>query len=134
MKAFPPADSGMVRFVLNPPKQEKEFEYKLQLIVGKTVATDRANRYFFGGQIEEETIDGWGFPKFIVRELGPMAGTLMAVDPDAPQLERFITLGGDPFFIRYNSALPVVVYVPTGVEVRYRIWKAADETHTMEPG
>ena len=134
MKAFPPAEKGMVRFVFQPPKQEDESAFKLELVVGKTVETDKANRYFFGGQIEEQTIDGWGFPKFVVSKLGPMAGTLMAVDPDAPKVKRFITLGGEPFLIRYNSALPVVVYVPAGVEVRSRIWKADPTTTAMEEG
>jgi ecotin len=63
-----------------------------------------------------------------------MAGTLMAVDPDAPRVDRFVTLGGEPFLIRYNSRLPVVVYVPEGVEVRYRIWSAGPALETMEPG
>ena len=63
-----------------------------------------------------------------------MAGTLMAVDPNAPKVPRFITLGGEPYLIRYNSLLPVVVYVPKGVEVRYRIWSAAPETKAIEKG
>jgi len=32
-----------------------------------------------------------------------MAGTQMAIDPNAPKLNRFITLGGEPYLIRYNS-------------------------------
>lgn len=134
MKAFPPAEEGMVRFVLHLPKQPDEFAFKLELIVGKIVKTDRANRHFFGGRIEEKAVEGWGFPMYVVRKLGPMAGTLMAVDPNEPAVERFITLGGAPFLIRYNSALPVVVYAPEGVEVRYRIWKAGVETNIMNPG
>jgi ecotin len=63
-----------------------------------------------------------------------MAGTLMAVDPEAPQAERFITLGGEPFLIRYNSRLPIVVYAPEGVEVRYRIWSAGSDLKAMGPG
>jgi len=134
MKAFPPAEAGMVRFVLEVPKQDDESTLKVQLIVGKTVQTDEHNRHFFGGRIETETIKGWGFPRYIVRKLGPMAGTLMAVDPNAPKVSRFVTLGGDPYLIRYNSRLPVVVYVPEGVEVRYRIWAAGAETRTLEKG
>jgi ecotin len=57
-----------------------------------------------------------------------MAGTLMAVDPNAPLVERFISVGGEPQLLRYNSRLPVVVYVPDGVEVRYRIWRADPST------
>ncbi len=56
-----------------------------------------------------------------MKELGPIAGTRVAVNPVAPKQNRFVTLGGDPYLIRYNSRLPVVVYVPEGAEVRYRI-------------
>lgn len=134
MQAFPPAEEGRVRYVLQLPEQEDESAFKVELIVGKTVQVDERNRYFFGGRIEQETIQGWGFPRYKVSELGPMAGTLMAIDPNAPKVARFITLGGDPYIIRYNSRLPIVVYVPEGVEVRYRIWRAEPEVKPMEQG
>ena len=102
--------------------------------VGKTVETDGANRYFFGGRIEEEAIKGWGYTRYVVGKLGPMAGTLMAVDPNAPKVARFVTLGDAPHIIRYNSRLPVVVYVPEGVEVRYRIWTAGAEVKAIGKG
>jgi ecotin len=63
-----------------------------------------------------------------------MAGTRMAVDPNAPKVNRFVTLGGEPRLIRYNSLLPVVVYAPEGVEVRYRIWSAGPDTKVIEHG
>lgn len=134
MNAFPPAEEGMVRYILQLPKQDDESILKVELIVGKTVQTDERNRYFFGGQIEEETIKGWGFTRYKVRNIGPMAGTLMAIDPDAPKVARFITLGGDPYLLRYNSRLPLVVYVPEGVEVRYRIWTAGAEAKAIGKG
>lgn len=134
MKAFPPAAAGMTRHVLHLPQQADESGFKVELMVGKTVETDAGNRYFFGGRIEEETIKGWGFTRYVVSKLGPMAGTLMAVDPNAPKVARFITLGGAPHIIRYNSRLPVVVYVPEGVEVRYRIWTAGAEVKAIEKG
>ena len=134
MKAFPPAEEGMVRNVFHPPQQEDESGFKVELIIGKTVPVDKANRYFFGGAIERETIVGWGFSCYKVSRLGPMAGTLMAVDPGAPKVDRFVTLGGEPYLIRYNSRLPVVVYAPEDVEVRYRIWKAGPEMKKMEEG
>jgi ecotin len=36
--------------------------------------------------------------------------------------------------ILYNSRLPVVVYAPEGVEVRYRIWRAEPEMKGLEKG
>jgi ecotin len=134
MTAFPPAKEGMVRYVLQLPKQDDESAFKVELIVGKTVLVDEKNRYFFGGKIEEETIKGWGFPRYNVSKLGPMAGTRLAIDPNAPKVNRFVTLGGEPYLIRYNSHLPIVVYTPEGVEVRYRIWSAGPETNVIEKG
>ena len=134
MKAFPPAKEGTVRHVLQLPKQDDESAFKVELIVGKTVQIDEGNRYFFVGKIETETIKGWGFPRYNVSKLGPMAGTLMAADPNAPKVNRFITLGGEPYLIRYNSRLPIVVYAPEGVEVRYRLWKAGPEAKMIENG
>ena len=134
MKAFPAAGAGMVRHVLHLPQQADEAAYKVELIVGRTVEIDEGNRYFFGGRIAEETIQGWGYTRYVVGTLGPMAGTLMAVDPAAPKVARFISLGGAPYLIRYNSRLPIVIYVPEGVEVRYRIWSAGAEVKTIEQG
>lgn len=134
MKAFPPAEQGMARYVLQLPKQEDEFAFKVELIVGKTVQVDEGNRYFFDGKIAAENIKGWGYTRYVVSQLGPMGGTLMAVDPNVPKVNRFITIGGEPCIIRYNSRLPVVVYAPEGVEVRYRIWSATPESKPIEKG
>jgi ecotin len=134
MAAFPPAEQGMTRHVLRLPAQTDEHSLRIELILGRTVLTDAANRYFFGGAIEEEAIPGWGYTRYILRKLGPMAGTLMAADPAAPKVERFVTLSGEPYLIRYNSRLPVVVYAPTDVEVRWRVWEARPETQVMPEG
>jgi ecotin len=134
MKAFPPAEEGMVRYVLQLPSQADESAFKVELIVGKPVDVDERNKYFFVGKIEAETIKGWGFTQYKVSNLELMSGTLMAVDPNTPKVTRFVTLGGDPYIIRYNSRLPIVVYARRGVEVRYRIWSAGAEVKAMEKG
>ena len=134
MKAFPPAEKGMVRHVLELPRQNNERDFRIELIVGKTVEVDAGNRYFFAGKIEAEKIKGWGFTRYVVKKLGPMAGTLMAPEPGAPKVKRFVSLGGQPYLIRYNSKLPVVVYAPKGVEVRFRLWRANPVSEPIEEG
>ena len=132
MKAFPPAEEGMTRHVISLPKQQDESAFKVELIIGKTIKTDATNSYFFGGTLETETIPGWGFDRYILRKLGPMAGTRIAVDPNAPEVERFITIGGEARLLYYNSRLPLVIYVPTGVEVRHRVWRAEPTGHFVQ--
>ena len=73
-----------------------------------------------GGDARVETADG--------TDLGP-ASTLMAC-PDGKKKQAFVPVVGDGFLLRYNSKLPVVVYVPNDVEVRYRIWSASDKVGT----
>lgn len=72
LRAFPPAGEGVTRLVLTVPKQADESAFKVELIVGKTVKVDDVNTFFFSGNIEEEVVEGWGFPKFVVRRLGTM--------------------------------------------------------------
>jgi ecotin len=134
LKAFPAPEPGTTRHVLNLPQEPDESLFKVELVIGKTVEVETQNRYFFAGRIEAESVAGWGFTRYTVGALGPMAGTLMAVDPAAPKAPRFITLGGEPYLIRYNSRLPIVVYVPDGVEVRYRLWSTSDGSVAMPAG
>jgi ecotin len=128
LKAFPPAEPGMTRYAIDLPGLPDEAVARVELVVGKTMRLDESNRYFLGGRIETETIPGWGFDRYVVRRLGPVAGTLMAVDPAAPKVDRFVALGGEPVLLRYNSRLPLVVYVPDDAEVRYRVWRADPAT------
>jgi ecotin len=134
LQAFPPAAKGYVRHVLQLAPQDDESAYKVELQLGRTVPLDERNTYFFGGKIAEETLKGWGYTRYILSHLGPMAGTRITLDPNAPKVPRFVKLGGEPYLIRYNSRLPVVVYAPAGVEVRYRIWSAGTEVKPLEPG
>lgn len=134
LKAFPPPDEGMTRHVLMLPPHDEEDSLRVELQIGKVVKTDPHNRHFFAGRLQAVDIEGWGFTRHVLAELGPMAGTLIAVDPDAPKVDRFITLGGDTQLLRYNSRLPLVVYVPKGVEVRHRIWRADPEAKPVPEG
>ena len=124
LEPWPAANEGQERFVIRLPKLEDETGAKVELIVGKTVEVDPVNRFFFGGRLETETIQGWGYFFHRLDALGPMAGTRMGVPPGTPNEKKFISLGGDPFLVRYNSKLPLVIYAPEGCEVRYRLWKA----------
>src|SRR5262245_58109510 len=81
MKAFPAAEKGMARYVLSLPQETNEANLKVEIVIGKTIQIDAENRYFFAGKIETKIATGWGFPYYVLPELGPLAGTLMAVDP-----------------------------------------------------
>lgn len=133
-KAYPAAEKGMKRIVIHLDAQKDEYSWKVELIVGKTMETDGVNHVALMGHIEERTVQGWGysFYKVDVKSDGVIS-TLIGVDPNKPKVSQFVTLmPHGP--VRYNSRLPIVVYVPAGYEVRYRFWKAEETTRTGEEG
>lgn len=132
LKAFPKAEKGMAKYVIQLPHKERgeEDDFRVEIIVGKNAMTDGVNLVRLGGEIQPRPLKGWGFTYYEVKKFGPMASTLMAPRPGAPQVEKFVTL--PPKLIRYNSRVPVVVYVPEDGEVRYRIWRASEETEMAD--
>ncbi len=134
LKAFPKAKEGMERFVINLPHKERGEDegFKVELVVGKKMMTDGVNKARLGGEIKPMPLKGWGFTYYEVGKLGPGASTLIGVPPGTPKVETFVT--GPRLQIRYNSRVPIVVYVPKGAEVRYRIWKASEKMEKAEKG
>ncbi|AVJ16997.1 serine protease inhibitor ecotin [Serratia rhizosphaerae] len=122
---YPQAEKGMTRQVIYLPKQEHEENYKVELLIGKTLQVD-CNHHGLGGKLESKTLSGWGYDYLVLDKLsGPMS-TMMAC-PDNTKREAFVTANlGDAAMQRYNSRLPIVVYVPQDAEVKYRVWKAED--------
>lgn len=120
---FPKADSGFTRQVIHLAPQQQEDSYQVEILAGKTLAVD-CNRQRLGGMLEEKNLEGWGYPFYrLEKVIGPMS-TLMAC-PDGKSRQEFVPVVGDGFMLRYNSKLPIVLYVPKDVEVRYRIWSAS---------
>ena len=127
LDAFPKAEDGQQRMVIDLPRAEDEDRLKVELIVGKKVNTDGVNRYFFGGTVEELPLKGWGYTYYQLKELGHLVSTRIGVDAPSKPAETFVKVNHSLPLLRYNSRMPIVVYVPQGVEVRYRIWRAGEE-------
>ena len=127
LKPFPLAEDGIDRFVIVLPHKEhgEEDAYRVEIIVGKEMLTDGVNLVRLGNTIEQRTLDGWGYSYYVVSGGSNTISTMMAPPEGAPLVKTFVNV--TPLHLRYNSRLPIVVYVPTGYEVRYRIWHA-DET------
>jgi ecotin len=134
LKAFPPAEDGMVRYVIELPHKERGEDngFRVEIIVGKEMLTDGVNLARLGGSISAKPLKGWGFTYYEVGKFGPTATTLIGVPPGKPKVKKFVSMPS--MTIPYNSRIPLVVYVPEGGEVRYRIWKASETTEKAKKG
>ena len=132
LKAFPEAQGGYTRFVLELPHKERgeDKNFKVELVAGKTIETDGVNKLSMATEIKPQPLKGWGFTYYDVTGSDLVRSTMMASAPNAPKVTRFI--GGTPLTIHYNSRVPIVIYAPEGFEIRYRIWEAPLEFIPLE--
>ncbi len=118
---YPPAKEGYEQVIIHLPKKKSEDNLKVEITVGKNVEVDKCNSHFLLGSFKDSTVEGWGYNFFEYNSKGDVGGTLMGC-PDNNKVIKFVTGGSE--FIHYNSKLPIVIYIPKGMEVKFRIWTA----------
>jgi len=129
--AYPKAPAGMERKVILLPHKERDAEesFRVEFVVGKKVVTDGVNVHRFGGELREAEIPGWGFSYWQAEGAFDTPAQTRVGGPTTPAA-RFVA--GPAQLVPYNSRLPLVVMVPAGCEVRWRIWAAASDFKPAE--
>lgn len=124
-KMYPAAEKDTERVVIYLPELNNEYEYELELMVGKIADID-CNHHSLIGNFEEKTVEGWGYNYFTFESDGNMISTRMAC-PDNKTEKKLVN--AQSIKTRYNSKLPVVVYVPKGYKVTYNVWGNLGKTY-----
>lgn len=124
---YPQAGEGYQRQVIWLPAVADEDLRKVELLPGREMLTD-CNIHAMTGQLDEHTLEGWGYTYYRLAEVHGPVSTMMAC-PGQEKTLSFVPVRLENSQVRYNSKLPIVFYAPQGIELRYRIWVAGDELH-----
>lgn len=120
LKAFPGTLAGHQRHVIELPALPDEDAHKLELIGGKAMTVD-CNSRGMDGRFEARDVPGWGYSYWVLQSQGQVHSTMMMCPPGSAK-PGFVQ--AEPLLVRYNSKLPVVVFVPEGMALRWRVWSA----------
>lgn len=128
---YPKPEKGISRQTIQLAELKNERLYKVELIIGQTLEVD-CNQHLLLGQLQSKTLDGWGYDYYVYEaakspDSGPMHASTMMACPEGKKEKKFVAANvGADGMLSYNSKLPIVVYTPDNIEVKYRLWKAED--------
>lgn len=133
LKPYPAAAAGQRRWVIqlpgvlkpssDPAISANPADWRVELIVGKEMTVD-CNGPRLRGRIRQESVKGGAYPIVRVSDVAIGPSTRMACPPDRGPRQAFVPIGGKPFVVPYNASLPIVLYAPRDLQVRWRLWKA----------
>lgn len=131
LKQMPAPEQGYKRMVISLPAEKdakEEGNYKVEIIPGKQMKVD-CNKHGLMGELTEKNLEGWGYVYYEFTGSGDVFSTKMGC-PDNALHNEFVS--GKTQIVAYNSNMPLVVYIPETLELRYKIWEAASEYTASE--
>ena len=125
---FPKPEKGYVQYVIEVPHStiEEDNNKKIEIYVGKYTQVDKCNTFRLSGEFKKEDLKGWGYNYYTFKTNGNIMATQMGC-LDNSSVSKFVSAG--PFDSNYNGRMPIVIYVPEGYDVQYKIFKAEPETY-----
>lgn len=122
LKQMPAPKKGYKRMVISVPAKKdaaEERNYKIEIIPGKQMKVD-CNEHGLIGELTEKDLEGWGYTYYEFTGSGDVFSTKMGC-PDNTLHDEFVS--GKTQIVAYNSNMPLVVYIPESLQVRYKIWE-----------
>ncbi|OPA78090.1 hypothetical protein BFG05_02450 [Campylobacter pinnipediorum subsp. pinnipediorum] len=120
LSIYPKPKDGFVQKVINLEPRNDEDSLRVEIYFGKDILTDCNYHFFVDGRLKELNLDGWGYKYYEFDGKDELANTLMMCD--GAKKSKFVTYQ-DVLKPRYNSKLPIVVYVKKDIKLQVKVFK-----------
>jgi len=132
LRGYPAPAAGERRWLIELPAQppaspdprlsRDAADWRGELVVGREQLVD-CNVHRLAGELRPEPLPALGTSLYRVSGGTATLSTRRACPGEMPK-RRFVPIGGKPFVVPYNASLPIVLYAPRDLQVRWRLWKA----------
>ncbi len=117
---FPPIDKLVKHAILLDPRPNETL-YRVEIYAVKSQEVDNCNKHYLIGDFELKTLEGHGYPYYIFNSNTQIISTKMGCGDNITKIKNVPS--GKTELVKYISALPLVVYAPKDIEIKYKIWK-----------
>ncbi len=121
---FPTAEKNQKKVVIEVPYAATDSNKKIEIFVGKEMETDKCNQYSLSGNFVKKDLKGWGYNYLVFSSNGNAVSTMKACIESGTKTQ-FVS--GQGYLTDYNGRMPIVLYIPDGFSVKYKIYKADTE-------
>lgn len=116
-----PTINQLVKHSIFLEQRADETLYKVEIYAVKSQEVDNCNKHFLLGDFELKTLEGHGYPYYIFNSNTQIISTKMGCGDNITKIKNVPS--GKTELVKYISALPLVVYAPKDIEIKYKIWK-----------
>lgn len=121
---FPKSEKNQKKVVIEVPYSSQDSNKKIEIFVGKEMETDKCNQYGLPGSFTKKDLKGWGYSYLTFNSTGNAVSTMKGCAESGTRTQ-FVNAAG--YMADYNGRMPIVLYIPQGFTVRYKIYKADPE-------
>jgi ecotin len=112
---------NMVKNVIFLDPMPYETLLKVEFYAVKSLEVDECNKHYLFGDFAVKTLEGYGYPYYVFNTNSQVISTKMGCGNDVKKVKNVSS--GKTEIVRYMSILPIVIYSPKEIDIKYKIWK-----------
>lgn len=116
-----PSIANMTKNVIIIDPMPNESMHKVEFYAVKSAEVDDCNKHYLLGEFEVKTLEGYGYPYYIFKSNSQIISTKMGCENQNKKVREITS--GKTELVRYISSIPIVVYTPKEIDVKYKLWK-----------